>query len=140
MKCPRCNTDKPLDDFGKDRSRPNGHQCYCKPCAVAVQMAHLARHPEQVEKNRKRKFDRNVDLMRKFNLLKAERGCYDCGGFFPPEAMDWDHRPGTVKSFDVSDSMGSRSFDAIADEIAKCDLVCANCHRVRTKARLKTGS
>jgi ribosomal protein L31 len=98
-------------------------------------MAYLKSHPASAEKQKTRVQTRHDDLMRKFNLLKAMRGCYDCGGFFPPEAMDWDHRPGTEKLFHVSDSFGTRNFESIVDEIAKCDLVCSNCHRVRTKKR-----
>jgi ribosomal protein L31 len=124
-----------LEDFGKDRSRASNRQAYCKPCAVDVQMAYLKSHPASAEKQKTRVQTRHDDLMRKFNLLKAMRGCYDCGGFFPPEAMDWDHRPGTEKLFHVSDSFGTRNFESIVDEIAKCDLVCSNCHRVRTKKR-----
>jgi hypothetical protein len=74
------------------------------------------------------------DRARKLALLKMDRPCYDCGGMFPPECMDWDHRPGTKKSFDVSKSPGRPLEDSL-DEIAKCDLVCACCHRTRTQNR-----
>lgn len=57
----------------------------------------------------------------------------DCGGHSPPEAMDFDHIRGEkLKSVSL---MLNHSLDAILEEIAKCELVCANCHRVRTKAR-----
>lgn len=60
--------------------------------------------------------------------------CADCGQSFPPVAMDFDHKPGEIKSFQVGDSM-SRSKETLLAEIAKCELVCANCHRVRTNER-----
>jgi hypothetical protein len=44
--------------------------------------------------------------------------------------MDFDHRPGTVKLFHIGKN--THSEDAVLAEIAKCDVVCANCHRVRT--------
>lgn len=78
-----------------------------------------------------------ADRIDKFDLLKMERPCYDCGGTFPPESMDWDHKPGTIKSFDVALGVTSYSFDRVVDEIAKCQLVCACCHRVRTKSRMQ---
>ncbi len=59
--------------------------------------------------------------------------CADCGGVFPPEAMDFDHRPGEVKVANVNKITNLRQ---LADEIKKCDVVCANCHRVRTRRRL----
>lgn len=60
--------------------------------------------------------------------------CLDCGGSFPPECMDFDHRPGEVKVSAVS-ALYTCSMSHIEAEIAKCDLVCANCHRTRTKKR-----
>jgi hypothetical protein len=62
--------------------------------------------------------------------LKA-RPCADCGGTFPTVCMDFDHRPGEVKKFSLSQVATHSLKDALA-EIAKCDLVCANCHRIRT--------
>ncbi len=62
--------------------------------------------------------------------------CVDCGGTFHPCAMDFDHLPGFVKLATVSELVaGAKSRDAIMREIAKCDLVCSNCHRVRTHQR-----
>lgn len=71
--------------------------------------------------------------------LKA-RPCMDCGGTFDPFVMDFDHREGEVKEFAVSAAvpMGFR-LDRILVEVAKCDVVCANCHRMRTKRRLDRG-
>lgn len=69
------------------------------------------------------------------NELKA-RPCMDCRLSFPPECMDYDHRPGTVKVRALVE-MKSYSMERMLAEIAKCDLVCANCHRIRTKARRK---
>lgn len=58
----------------------------------------------------------------------------DCGGSFHPEAMDYDHRDPKTKRGSVKD-MVKHSPSALMAEIAKCDLVCANCHRVRTARR-----
>jgi len=63
---------------------------------------------------------------------KEGRSCQDCGRCFPPEAMDFDHRPGAGKKRDVSRCI---SVSMAAEEIKKCDLVCANCHRKRTHDR-----
>jgi len=60
--------------------------------------------------------------------------CEDCGGTFPPECMDFDHVRG-AKRGEVSDLLLG-SLERLLDEIAKCDIICANCHRTRTKARL----
>lgn len=66
--------------------------------------------------------------------------CADCGGVFPTCCMDFDHLDGNSKANNVG-SMVARHYskELIAQEIAKCNLVCANCHRIRTKDR-RTGS
>ncbi|MFN8518089.1 MAG: hypothetical protein U0667_01580 [Chloroflexota bacterium] len=61
--------------------------------------------------------------------------CADCGLRFPACAMDFDHRVGTVKRQAVSRMIGRAGTDTILVEVAKCDIVCANCHRDRTFRR-----
>lgn len=68
-------------------------------------------------------------------LLEKSKPCTDCLQRFHPVAMDFDHVRG-VKTSEVA-SMFSKgaTIEAIKAEIAKCDLVCACCHRVRTHRR-----
>jgi hypothetical protein len=63
------------------------------------------------------------------------RPCADCGGEFPPYLMDFDHVTG--EKLDNICGMRTRTVerDTILAEIAKCEVVCANCHRARTHAR-----
>lgn len=68
------------------------------------------------------------------NDLKR-KPCVDCGGEFPPVAMDFDHRDGEQKIGNISLLVNQGSEHALMKEIAKCDLVCSNCHRVRTAIR-----
>lgn len=65
--------------------------------------------------------------------------CADCGGRFHYCAMDFDHRPGERKIQNIG-IMVTNSLYAVEDimeEIAKCDIVCSNCHRLRTFMRRK---
>lgn len=63
--------------------------------------------------------------------------CVDCKIVYPPCVMDFDHVKGT-KSFSVSRAANAVvKLDLIKEEIAKCELVCANCHRIRTQNRRK---
>ena len=72
------------------------------------------------------------------NSLKS-KPCADCGGCFPPECMDFDHRPGTGKKWGIGTCVARYTLDALFEEIAKCDIVCANCHRIRTKQAWREG-
>lgn len=62
------------------------------------------------------------------------RPCQDCGGTFPSECMDFDHRDATTKTFCLGGRFSASLKDILA-EIAKCDVVCSNCHRTRTRKR-----
>lgn len=77
------------------------------------------------------------DNKRAFVAAFKNSPCLDCDGEFPPYVMEFDHVRGR-KILAIS-TMVSRSFslDAIRKEIAKCDVVCANCHRERTHKRGK---
>ena len=66
--------------------------------------------------------------------LKVGQPCRDCGKVFPPEVMQWDHLPGLPKRGDITMLRGLSKHE-ILDEIAKCELVCANCHTIRTFVR-----
>lgn len=65
--------------------------------------------------------------------LKENNPCSDCGQFYPYYVMQYDHREG--KKLVVSD-LRTYSRERAEAEIAKCDLVCANCHAVRTQRRM----
>jgi len=67
--------------------------------------------------------------------IKLSSGCIDCGYNEHAEALDFDHVKGQ-KKFNVS-IISTRSLESLMEEIAKCEVVCANCHRVRTKQRRK---
>jgi hypothetical protein len=66
--------------------------------------------------------------------------CADCKGRFPPAAMDFDHRDPASKRSAVTRMVGRTGMPRILEEVAKCDIVCANCHRLRTFQRRSTGS
>lgn len=67
------------------------------------------------------------------NDLKHGRACADCGISYPTHMLDFDHVHGE-KIANVS-KMHNWNQEKILAEIAKCDIVCANCHRDRTHKR-----
>ena len=82
-----------------------------------------------------------VSRARKRAVVDAlkQKPCQDCGVAYPPYVMDFDHVWGK-KFASVADIVASTSSERmLLEEIEKCDLVCANCHRERTHRRLKGG-
>ena len=55
--------------------------------------------------------------------------CARCGGTFPPYCMDFHHRNPEDKKFTIAGKMSTIGLEKLLDEIAKCDILCANCHR-----------
>lgn len=68
--------------------------------------------------------------------LKSEP-CTDCGLAWPPYVMQFDHLPGFQKEFGVTVRAWGKGRAKVLEEIAKCELVCANCHFIRTHQRLQ---
>lgn len=79
--------------------------------------------------------DKRNEFRKRIDDLKTNKPCADCGVIYPPYVLDFDHRPGSGKISNVSRLASFGSTAALLAEIAKCDLVCANCHRERTHAR-----
>ena len=76
--------------------------------------------------------------------------CSDCGGRFPVVCMDFDHREGEEKHPRLTykengyrkvpismTALATQNIEAFKLEVKKCDIVCANCHRIRTSERTR---
>lgn len=119
--CRDCGLELPYSEFYKNRNVRDGHLNQCKKCTVARYGP-----GRSVRAKRDRLY---------FQRIKVERGCTDCGYDANPVALDFDHLPGAKKLYRVC-TMAGMSRALIDAEIAKCEVVCANCHRVRTANRL----
>lgn len=77
---------------------------------------------------------RNQDKRREYVYkLKEDTPCTDCNQNYPYYVMQFDHISG-VKVHHVS-QMIQRGWQPLKDEIAKCEIVCSNCHAERTHRR-----
>lgn len=74
----------------------------------------------------------------RIDAIKLGRGCIDCGYNAHPHALDFDHLPGTKKVTTIAYLASSGSWDRVLLEIAKCEVRCANCHRIQTAERRKS--
>jgi hypothetical protein len=75
-----------------------------------------------------------AQIRRFVQLFKEATGCVDCKNYYPHYMLDFDHLPGAVDTIKVSRAV-SISMSRVIEEIKKCDVVCANCHRIRTYER-----
>lgn len=78
------------------------------------------------------------DKRNQLDAIKLARGCADCGYNTRPEPLEFDHLPEFVKLFTIgSVGIRQRGMTAILKEIEKCEVVCSNCHRIRSVDRLR---
>jgi hypothetical protein len=87
---------------------------------------------QRSETYRQRRLERNRLRTAFFRWLK-DQPCTDCHEEFPHYCMDFDHARGE-KFMNVT-TMDTQSWDRIQEELRKCDVVCAICHRKRTYVR-----
>jgi len=135
--CSKCKKPKPLSEFYKHSATK--YRSDCKGC-----------HRDRMQAKSQQHYQSNKDYYRARNRKRAReimafiRGykqdnptCSDCGEDHPWWRLDFDHLG--EKTADVSRA-GSRgwSIKRVMAEIAKCELVCSNCHRDRTHFR-RTG-
>lgn len=129
-RCPRCERSLPVDAF-PPRAGGTRRHCYCRDCKSAYQREWYGRNRDRhLKEVREDTTARRRRVAEYLGTLKSIP-CADCGRRFPPEVMDFDHVRGQKVSniSALRQSVGARRLDA---EIAKCDVVCANCHRKRT--------
>lgn len=126
--------EKPRADFARARNRADGLQPYCRTCRAVLDHE---RYEREVGRTVPRRSRTSYETPRGAWLrsLKTGRPCTDCGRIFDPQVMQWDHLPGYEKFGDISGGFPGRTEEEILREIAKCELVCTNCHIMRTFRR-----
>lgn len=132
--CVRCRRIRPLSDFPLRRKDGVRRHTHCRECKAAYQRQwyerNRERHIARVNANRRRLRAQQRTIVEQ---AKA-RPCAGCGVRYPPCVMDFDHVRGT-KLMEIGRMKGVVSTAVLLAEIAKCEVVCANCHRLRTQAR-----
>lgn len=107
-KCPRCQNAKMYSEFYvRSDGRPS---VYCKGCTS------------------KQCLERSTGLKSKAIQYKGGR-CVKCGFDGPAVCFDFHHRNRSEKEFTIS-TMRHRKWEFVLEELDKCDLLCANCHRI----------
>ena len=124
---------KTPDAFAWRRQAKGQRDNLCRPCRSLYKQEHYAANRQRyVDNVRKRK--QVVIRARMVLLLEflADHPCADCGER-DPIVLEVDYL--ADKSFSISRGIRDRNWESVLREMAKCDVVCANCHRRRTARR-----
>lgn len=125
--CSRCARSLPLSAFNK---HPKGHQWWCRDCYREYFRKRGELHRQQSGAAKRRR----TEAARRFVIqYKRQHPCVDCGQS-NPVVLEFDHLQDKSGHLSVMAAMGL-SVAALREEIAKCDVVCVNCHRRRTGRR-----
>lgn len=130
--CTKCNEayKSPLSNyFHKKAGTPDGYQYVCKRC---VRQMHATHYLENIDYYKEKAIKHNAEyrlrnLQYIVDYLK-QHPCVDCGES-DPVVLEFDHIGD--KEYDVS-KLNHSSFETLLEEIAKCEVRCANCHRRKT--------
>lgn len=127
QKCSKCCLEKSTVEFFSNKKRTSGFDCYCKDCRREYSKKHYGMQKAYY----KGKTNRNKEKIRQFvSTYKQGKKCVRCG-FDNPIALDFHHRNPADKKFAISRAcISGIGKDRLDKEIAKCDLLCANCHRI----------
>ena len=107
-KCNNCGRELPLSEFYLNGK---GRRSICKTCSK--------------EKINKKYYERKEII----DDYKSQLGCAKCGDT-RPYCLDFHHRDPTQKNTKINRlSSSNKSIDKIMEEIKKCEVLCANCHR-----------
>jgi len=131
--CSKCKKEKELIEFSR---KYDSYQSECKACRSAYTRQHyLKNKTSYVARAAARNVSDRAKMQAFLDSIK-NTPCLDCKHSFPAECMDFDHVRGS-KVGNVSKLASWNNLEKVKQEIAKCEVVCANCHRIRTANRRK---
>lgn len=131
--CSRCDTDKPLTEFRIMSQKTGRIDPYCIPCRRTYN-TNLTQRPDQKVRRYKSNVGqkkRNFDVV--YQYLQTHP-CEHCGET-DFRCLDFDHIDQSTKQYSISAMLG-HSLELLQTEMAKCRILCANCHRKHTAVQL----
>jgi hypothetical protein len=130
-KCTKCHIEKDVSEFNKNKSKKDGLQTLCKECGREKSKSYYKdnhdKHIKEIGKRKKKVVNENRKILYEHYLANP---CVDCGET-DIYTLELDHQ--RDKDMAVSKAVG-RGWckQRLLDEIAKCVVRCANCHRKKT--------
>lgn len=126
-KCNDCNVE--YEDYGQKTAK-------CRDCKRKYDREYYRNFSKEKRYNKRNKQNLRIrSNINWLNSIKKESCCVDCGNR-DFRVFEYDHLPNTNKIGNISDLVTKGvSRKKILEEIKKCEIVCANCHRIRTYNR-----
>lgn len=129
--CSICKQEKSLEEFAWRNKATGRRHSYCKPCRRSYD-----RETWKDGSKRKTKIETRKALRKKreeYLVSVLSGGCIDCGNR-DIRVLEFDHLRDKVMNV-TQMLVDGYSIESMAKEIEKCEIVCANCHKIRTQQR-----
>ena len=125
--CAKCEIPKELEEFNKNNSnKKTGLSAYCSECVRKESKKNYLRHNERY-RNKHKEFKKQYKQW--FWEYKATLKCNRCPENHP-STLDFHHLDPEEKENSISNMIrGGKSKEEILEKIAKCEVLCSNCHR-----------
>jgi hypothetical protein len=127
--CTECKETKPLEEFQKRSSSKDGHTNLCKPCKRSYDNNHYNNSHTRKEYIRSNQDRREKETNKYIVEYLLTHPCVDCGES-DIIVLEFDHVRGDKRG-NIS-ILKRSSLKAVKEEIEKCEVRCANCHRRKT--------
>jgi hypothetical protein len=133
-KCTQCGEEKEICDFFFKNKKTNKLHSQCKSCYKEKRKnkEHYAKYKEEyLERiNIRKKIKTSENRVNLLEYFKTHH-CVVCDES-NPIVLDFDHKDEKEKKYGISSMIYSYNWATILAEIEKCNVLCANCHRIRT--------
>ena len=132
LKCSKCKEELPVDSFSKKNDSKRGYSYKCKRChnEYCKNTWYPKNIGKQVDSSKKIKL-RNLEFSWRYKKMCGCKICKETN----PIVLEYDHLVPSNKEFTVSKMLqDGYSLKKIKEEIRKCQILCANCHVIKTSA------
>lgn len=129
--CIRCKRILPLSEFGKNKTKKDGLQSFCRSCQAKARKKHYDKNKKKVMERTKARRKEAVEFI--WNVkVNSECAIKDCENN-DARGLEFDHIDPSKKSFSISQApFKGYSLKKIQAEIDKCQVLCAYHHRIKT--------
>lgn len=135
MRCTVCAVDQDDEAFAWKNRAAGRRATTCRSCKATQQRAWYEANRTRHVANVAARGATQMAIVRAYIREAKDRPCADCSIRYPWYVMDFDHVRGKKVS-DISRMVARRAtLAAVKAEVAKCEVVCSNCHRARTYER-----
>ena len=104
-------------------------------CSKSTISYHLNSNKKSNFGKKTKRYDEPIGFLEALQIHKEKFGCTDCKVMYPHYVLEFDHRPEFKKIANVYRVYKKYGEERAWQEVAKCDIVCSNCHKIRTFER-----